>query len=137
MNSGVGCHALLHRIFPTQGLNSLLLCLLPQPAGGFFTTSITWEALKQLYSNKNQLKKEKTKNRTTMCCALLSCSVESDSLRPHGLQPARPLYPWGFSRQEYWSGLQCPPPGDLPTPGIKPRSLTQPIPSPGYFPDPG
>ena len=25
-----------------------------------------------------------------------------------------------FSRQEYWSGLPCPPPGDLPTPGIKP-----------------
>ena len=32
--------------------------------------------------------------------------------------------PWGFSRQEYWSGLPCPPPGDLPNPGIKPRSLT-------------
>ena len=28
----------------------------------------------------------------------------------------------GFSRQEYWSGLPCPPPGDLPNPGIKPRS---------------
>ena len=32
----------------------------------------------------------------------------------------------GFSRQEYWSGLPCPPPGDLPNPGIKPRSLTTP-----------
>ena len=26
----------------------------------------------------------------------------------------------GFSRQEYYSGLLCPPPGDLPDPGIKP-----------------
>ena len=26
----------------------------------------------------------------------------------------------GFSRQEYWGGLPCPPPGDLPNPGIKP-----------------
>ena len=26
----------------------------------------------------------------------------------------------GFSRQEYWSGLPCPPPEDLPDPGIKP-----------------
>ena len=26
----------------------------------------------------------------------------------------------GFSRQEYWSGLLCPPPGDLPDPGIQP-----------------
>ena len=29
----------------------------------------------------------------------------------------------GFSRQEYWSGLPCPPPGDLPDPGIKPKSI--------------
>ena len=56
-------------------------------------------------------------------CAVLSCSVVSNSLRPHGLQFARLLCPWGFSRQEYWSGLPCPPPGDLPNPGIQPRSL--------------
>ena len=30
----------------------------------------------------------------------------------------------GFSRQEYWNGLPCPPPGDLPSPGIKPTSPT-------------
>ena len=29
----------------------------------------------------------------------------------------------GFSRQEYWSVLPCPPPGDLPDPGIEPTSL--------------
>ena len=28
-----------------------------------------------------------------------------------------------FSRQEYWSGLPCPPPGDLPHPGMEPMSL--------------
>ena len=32
----------------------------------------------------------------------------------------------GFSRQEFWSGLPCPPPGDLPDPGIKPEFLTSP-----------
>ena len=32
----------------------------------------------------------------------------------------------GFSRQENWSGLSCPPPGDLPDPGIKPVSLMSP-----------
>ena len=32
----------------------------------------------------------------------------------------------GFFRQEYWSGLPCPPPGDLPNPGIQPMSLTSP-----------
>ena len=30
----------------------------------------------------------------------------------------------GFSRQEYYSGLPCPPPGDLPDPGIEPWSPT-------------
>ena len=34
-----------------------------------------------------------------------------------------PLF-MGFSRQEYRSGSPCPPPGDLPDPGIKPASLT-------------
>ena len=29
----------------------------------------------------------------------------------------------GFSRQEYWSGLPCPPPGDLPDPGTEPSPL--------------
>ena len=39
---------------------------------------------------------------------------------------ARLLCPWAFSRQEYWSGLPCPPPGNLPDPGIKPMSLISP-----------
>ena len=30
--------------------------------------------------------------------------------------------PLGFSRQEYWRGLSCPPPGDLPNSGMEPRS---------------
>ena len=54
---------------------------------------------------------------------VLSCSVMSNSLQPHGLLPARLLCPWGFSWQEYWIGLPCPPPGDLPNPGIEPVSL--------------
>ena len=52
----------------------------------------------------------------------ISCSVMSDSLRPHGLQPTRLFCPWVFSRQEYWGGLPCSPPGDLPNPGIRPQS---------------
>ena len=33
------------------------------------------------------------------------------------------LLSMGFSRQEYWSGLPCPPPGNLPNPGVEPVSL--------------
>ena len=32
----------------------------------------------------------------------------------------------GFSKQEYWSGLPFPPPGNLPDPGIEPTSLMSP-----------
>ena len=39
----------------------------------------------------------------------------------------------GFSMQEYWSGLPCPPPGDLPNPGVKPASLTSPALAGGLF----
>ena len=41
--------------------------------------------------------------------------------------------PMGFSRQEYWSGLPCPSPGDLPNPGIEPTSLTSPKLANGFF----
>ena len=32
----------------------------------------------------------------------------------------------GFSKQEYWGGLPCPPPGDLRDPGIEPTAVTSP-----------
>ena len=55
---------------------------------------------------------------------VLSRSVMFNSLWPHGLQNTRLPCPWGFSRQEYWSGLLCPPLGNLPNPGIEPRFPT-------------
>ena len=39
----------------------------------------------------------------------------------------------GFSRQEYWSGLRCPPPGNLPNPGMEPVSLMSPALADGFF----
>ena len=38
-----------------------------------------------------------------------------------------------LSRQEYWSGLPCPPPGDLPNPGMVPMSLMSPASGGGLF----
>ena len=51
---------------------------------------------------------------------LQSCQRLCD---PRDCHPARLLCPWGFSRREYWSGLPCPPPGDLPHPGTEHHSL--------------
>ena len=42
-----------------------------------------------------------------------SHQIMYDLLRPHGLQPTRLLCPWGFSKQEYWSGLPFSTSGDL------------------------
>ena len=57
---------------------------------------------------------------------VLSHSVVSDSLWPHGRWPTRLLCLWGFYRQEYWNGLPCHPPGDLPKPGTEPTYLMSP-----------
>ena len=48
----------------------------------------------------------------------------SNAMQPRELQPARLLCPWGFPRQEYWSGLPFPSLGDLSNPGIEPTSPT-------------
>ena len=70
----------------------------------------------------NHYRKKKRLHSHGQCMYVLSRSVVSDSLRPHGLQPTRLLCSWGFSRQEYWSRLPCPFLGDLSNPGIEPRS---------------
>ena len=58
---------------------------------------------------------------TDHVCVLVSCSVMTDSVTLWTVDKAPPSM--GFSRQEYWSGLPFPSPGDLPDPGIEPRSL--------------
>ena len=65
------------------------------------------------------------------CC----CSVAKSrpTLQPHRLQPTKVPLSMGFSRQEHWSGLPCPPPGDLPDPGIEPESLTSPTLAAGFL----
>ena len=80
-NAGVGCHALLQGIFPTQGLNPGLP-----------------HCRQTLLSSETPGKSE-------------SCQVVSNSFRPHGILQAR-ILEW----------VPLPSPGDLPNPGIEPRS---------------
>ena len=54
-------------------------------------------------------------------CVCVSCSVMSDSERPWTIAHQATLS-MEFSRQEDWSGLSFPSPGDLPSPWIEPRS---------------
>ena len=60
-----------------------------------------------------------------LTCVCEVASVVSDPVTPWTVAHQAPLS-MGFSRQEYWSGLPCPPPGDLPNPGIEPASLMSP-----------
>ena len=43
------------------------------------------------------------------------------------------LCPWGFSSQEYWSRLPCPPPGEVSDPGIEPIPLMSPALADRFF----
>ena len=53
-------------------------------------------------------------------------SVVSDSLATSWTVACQDPVSMGFSRQEYWSGLPFPHPGDLPDPGIEPESSASP-----------
>ena len=70
-----------------------------------------------------------------MSCVHAVCqvaSVVSDSVTPWTVALQAPLS-MGFSRQEYWSGLPCPPPRDLSDSGIELVSLMSPALAGGFF----
>ena len=109
-----------HSPFLSQGeliFSGYFLLTHKQPAG-----SLLWKQLaimKKPAMRHTQLF-HVTPRVTLVTLCVLSHSVLSHSLRPHRLQPTRLLCPWGFSRPEDWSGLPCPPPGDLPNQGSNP-----------------
>ena len=139
-NTGVGCHTLLQGIFLTQGSNLCLLCLLhwqvdslplshvesPMPILYILYLSSVY-----LYTSYSAI----TLNHYIYSTLyMLSRSVVSSSLRPHGLYVAHQApVSMGFSRQEYWSRLPLPSPGNLPDPGIKPVSLMSPALASRFF----
>ena len=54
-----------------------------------------------------------------VCLVTQSCPTLGDTV---DYSPPGSSVPEDFSRQEYWSRLPCPLPGDLPNPGVEPRS---------------
>ena len=108
-NMGVGCHALLQGIFATQGSNPGLphcrwiLCHLSHQG-----CYVGIHACAQLFSR-------------------VRLFVTSWIIAPQA------SLSMGFSRQEYWSGLPFPTPGDLSDPGVEPESLAFPALAGGFF----
>ena len=113
----MGCHALLQGIFPTQGSNPGLLPQLEETPetppssraeGGMQDTQV--RSLGQEVPQEEGMATHST---------ILAWRT------PWTVAHEAPLST-GFSQQEYWSGLPCPPPGNLPNPGIKPTSPVSP-----------
>ena len=69
----------------------------------------------------------------TCMCAFLVVSVISSPFASPCTAACQSLLSMGFSRQEYWSGLSFPPPGDLPDPGIEPQTPATPALAGGFF----
>ena len=69
---------------------------------------------------------------TKSACVLSRFSLVLRSVTPWTVAHQAPLS-MGFSRQEYWSGLPCPPPGDLSNTVIKPISPVSPALAGGFF----
>ena len=67
-----------------------------------------------------------------MLC-ILSCFSHVQLCNPWTVACQAPLS-MGFFRQEYWSGLLCPSPEDIPDPGIEPASLVSPALADRYLP---
>ena len=106
-------------------------CLLRTTQGGKCNLSHK-QSMNKCYGGENNGKKrtkdEKTKSLQlslpTQGCRTWSTSCQQEAWGlSHSVVSARqaPLS-LGFSRQEYWTGLPCPPPGDLPDLGIEPES---------------
>ena len=66
------------------------------------------------------------------CVCIFSCSFVSDLCDPMGSSPPGSSV-HGFCKQEYWSGLPFPTPGDLPDPGIEPTSPASSALAGGFF----
>ena len=82
---------------------------------------------KKIKKTKSNFKKKvSSKVWRSFCIDQRTCAELLQSYLTLGDPPRQAPLSMGFSRQEYWSGLPFPSPGDLPDPGIEPRSPAAP-----------
>ena len=89
----------------------------PALTGRFFTTDTIWETFTMSTISSSFW----IFNLLCMCAKSLSCVQLFATLWT--VAHRTPLF-WGFSRQEYWSQLPCPPPGNLPDLSLRSPALT-------------
>ena len=123
-NTGVGCHFLLQCMKVKSEskvaqscltLSDPMDCSLPGSSihGIFQARVLEWGAI--AFSDQTRLNKPMQSSH--YCLRACVCSVESDSLQPYGLQPARLLHPWNFLGKNTGVGCQFLFQGILPTQG--------------------
>ena len=99
-------------------LTTLTLCFSFQPTLAYEAWLATLRLLCQTPLQETLIGSPRLQH-SVCVCVCVSRSVVSDSLWAHQASLSME-----FPRQEYWSGLPFPSPGDLPYPGIKPRYPT-------------
>ena len=106
------CHFFLQGIFPTQGSNLCLLCVLHWQVGSLPAETLRKPMLCLVAQSCPTL------------CDPMDCSLPSSSV--HGDSPWTRILSLDsiLHGQEYWSGLPCLPSVYLPNPGVEPRSPT-------------
>ena len=96
---------------------------------------LKWKEIRERHLEKSspawKILKSAHQGRTCSTCVL--SHSECPTLCDPVTAARQPPLSMGFSKQEYWSGLPCPPPGDLPDPGIEPTSLLSPALAGGFF----
>ena len=101
------------QVWFSEGLPCLLLAWLQVPPAQLLTYTLLQRAFFFCHPE-------------VACMCVLSCAVRSNSETLWTVALQAPLFT-GFSRQEYWSGLPFPSPGDLPSTGIEPKSPVSPV----------
>ena len=136
-NIGVGCDALLQEIFSTQGLNPGL----PNCRQNLYRLSHQgspriYEPLEAQYTGETALIHRFFTFNFIVCVCVCVCvrvlSCAQLCVAPWTMAHQTSL-PMGLPRQEYWSGLSFPSPGDLPDSGSESLSLTSPALAVGFF----
>ena len=92
-----------------------------------------WKRMEE--KNRNKWQEQQIETMIKMVVVNPSCEVAQSCptlCDPMDCSPPAPPS-MEFSRQEYWSGLPFPSPGDLPNPGIKPTSPASPALAGGFF----
>ena len=98
-NTGMGCHFLLQGIFPTQGSNPCLFCLLLWQAG---SSPLVPPGKSHLHLMGGKLNYRRW---VSEWVSDNRCSVMSDSLQPHALEPTRLLCLWNSPDRN--TGVGC------------------------------